>query len=352
MSRYSGFETLSISIIVLDGQGRIDYINGAAELLFEVSARLVRGEPVECLLVNPVALSALVEQARTSAYRSRREEMGLLRPGRREPVDVLITAVIPEDWPDGMILEIIETDTRMRAAREDRMLELAHEHREILRNLAHEVKNPLGGIRGAAQLLSHEMPATELIDCADVIVKETERLERLVDRLLEPHRQPTEPELVNVHEVCEHICKLLVAEFPNTLEIARDYDTSLPDLLVDRQQMIQILLNLTRNAAQALEGSGRINLVTRVARQVTIARRRHKLALELHVIDNGPGVNPKIRDRVFLPLVTGRADGTGLGLTLVQSFVQQNGGSIDLSSEPGRTDFHLLFPLSTAPVDI
>lgn len=269
--------------------------------------------------------------------------MSVATQTRPEPIDFLFTATMAEEGAE-VVLEVLETDTRMRAAREERMQELAHENRQVLRNLAHEVKNPLGGIRGAAQLLSPDMSHAEQGECVEVIVNEVDRLQSLVDRLLEPHRQPHQPQPVNPHEICEHVCKLVSAEYPDSLEITRDYDISLPDINVDREQMIQIMLNLLRNAAQALNGDGRIELITRAARQVNISRKRCKLALELHVVDNGPGIDPAIRDRVFLPLVTGRADGTGLGLTLVQSFVHQNGGAISLNSVAGRTDFQLLFP--------
>lgn len=312
--------------------------------MFEISGRIAHGEPVSVLLIDPCSLEELVAESRMGGYRSRRTSMEWHMPGRREAVEMMVTAGIPEDLPDRLVLEVVETDTRTRAAREQRMRDLAHENRQVLRNLAHEVKNPLGGIRGAAQLLRPGGSDSEMADCTDIIIKETDRLQSLVDRLMQPHRQPKRAEPVNIHEVSEHVCRLVAAEYSAALELIRDYDTSLPEILVDREQMIQALLNLMRNAAQALGGSGRIDLVTRVARQVNIERTRHKLALELHVIDNGPGIDPEIRDRVFLPLVTGRAEGTGLGLALVQSFVQQNGGVIDVDSEPGRTDFQLLFP--------
>ena len=173
---------------------------------------------------------------------------------------------------------------------------------------------------------------------------EVDRLAALVDRLLIPHRQAQRLSWVNVHEVCEHVRALLLAEFTHGLEIVRDYDISLPPIEADREQLIQVVLNLARNAAQALHGNGRIDFRTRVARQVTIARQRFKLALELHVIDNGPGIPPDIRDRVFLPLVSGREGGTGLGLTLAQSYVQQHGGVIECDSRPGHTDFKMVVP--------
>jgi two-component system nitrogen regulation sensor histidine kinase GlnL len=318
-------------------------MNGAAELLFQCSARLLMGEPLNRLFMGSSDVMAFINGTRDGQFSSRRVEMAVATAGRPEPIDLLFTATIAEST-DELILEVLETDTRMRAAREERMQELAHENRQVLRNLAHEVKNPLGGIRGAAQLLNADMPAAEQRECVDVIVNEVDRLQSLVDRLLEPHRQPHEPGLVNPHEICEHVCRLVSAEYPSTLEIVRDYDISLPEINVDREQLIQVMLNLLRNAAQALQGSGRIDIVTRAARQVNISRKRCKLALELHVVDNGPGIDSAIRDRVFLPLVTGRADGTGLGLTLVQSFVHQNGGAISLDSQAGRTDFQLLFP--------
>jgi two-component system nitrogen regulation sensor histidine kinase GlnL len=229
--------------------------------------------------------------------------------------------------------------------RESRMLESIRMNRELVRNLAHEIKNPLGGIRGAAQLLESEVGGSSLRDYTQVIIKEADRLQTLVDRLLAPHRHPRLVGDVNIHEVLERVRSVVTAEYPQGLSIERDYDASLPDFRGDKEQLIQAVLNLVRNAAQAMHGRGRILLTTRIARQVTIDKVRYRLALDLHVIDDGPGIPDEIRDRIFYPLVSGREGGSGLGLTLAQTFVQQHGGVIECDSRPGRTDFRILLPL-------
>ena len=231
-----------------------------------------------------------------------------------------------------------------------RLLEQAQANKELIRNLAHEIKNPLGGIRGAAQLLQLELASPDLAEYTQVIIHEADRLQHLVDRLLAPHRQPRLVGDVNIHEVCEHVCRLVLAEHPRGLVIQRDYDTSIPEFRGDRAQLVQALLNIVQNAAQALgeriaAGDAQITLRSRVARQVTLGRQRHRLALELHVIDNGPGVPEAIKERIFYPLVTGRGGGSGLGLPLAQAFVQHHQGMIDCESRPGCTDFRILIPL-------
>jgi two-component system, NtrC family, nitrogen regulation sensor histidine kinase GlnL len=223
-------------------------------------------------------------------------------------------------------------------------------HKELLRNLAHEIKNPLGGIRGAAQLLQMDLQEKSLIEYTQVIIHEADRLQSLVDRLLAPHRQPHVVGMVNVHEICERVRQLILVEFPQGLTVVRDYDASIPEFEGDREQLIQALLNIAHNAAQALEdriadGSACLTFKTRIGRQVLLGKARHKLALELHVIDNGPGVPADIKDRIFYPLVTGRAGGSGLGLSLAQNFVQQHAGVIECESVPGLTDFKMVMPL-------
>ena len=239
---------------------------------------------------------------------------------------------------------------QVRQDREERLREQAHAQKELVRNLAHEIKNPLGGIRGAAQLLEMELDSPDLAEYTQVIVHEADRLQSLVDRLLAPHRHPHLVGDVNIHEVCERVRSLVLVEHPQGLRVQRDYDTSIPEFRGDREQLIQALLNVVQNAAQALTerialGDAQITLRTRVARQITLGRQRYRLALELHVIDNGPGVPDAIKERIFYPLVSGRDGGSGLGLTLAQSFVQRHHGLIECDSVPGRTDFRLLIPL-------
>jgi len=241
-------------------------------------------------------------------------------------------------------------EQQARQDREERLIDQAQATKELIRNLAHEIKNPLGGIRGAAQLLQMEVDNKDLVEYAQVIIHEADRLQTLVDRLLAPHRRPHVVGDVNIHEVCERVRALILAEFPKGLTVVRDYDTSIPEFRGDREQLIQAVLNIAHNACHALgerraQGDACITFRTRIARQVTFGKQRYRLALELHVMDNGPGVPDSIKDRIFFPLVSGRDGGSGLGLTLAQTFVQQHHGLIECDSEPGRTDFKILIPL-------
>jgi len=248
------------------------------------------------------------------------------------------------------VVELLPLEQQTRQEREERLLDQAQANKELIRNLAHEIKNPLGGIRGAAQLLQLELETRELHEYTQVIIHEADRLQLLVDRLLAPHRRPHVVGDVNIHEVCERVRTLILAEFPKGLRVVREYDTSIPEFRGDREQLIQAVLNIAHNAAQALgeriaRGDACIILRTRVGRQLTFGKQRYRLALELHVIDNGPGIPDSIKDRIFFPLVSGRDGGSGLGLTLAQTFVQQHHGLIECESQPGQTDFKLLIPL-------
>ncbi len=243
-----------------------------------------------------------------------------------------------------------EIEQQLKVDREERQIGLTEANRELLRNLAHEIKNPLGGVRGAAQLLEAELASHEQREYTRVIIAEADRLHALVDRLLMPHRAPRVISDLNIHEVCERVRLIMVSEFPRGLAIVRDYDASVPEFRGDKEQLIQAMLNVVRNAAQALDhriaaGDAEIVLRTRVARQVTIARARHRLALDLNIVDNGPGIDDELKDRIFFPLVSGRDGGNGLGLTLAQTFIQQHDGMIEADSRPGRTTFRILIPL-------
>jgi two-component system nitrogen regulation sensor histidine kinase GlnL len=262
------------------------------------------------------------------------------------PAHVVVSGL--ED-PDLILMEWFPLDQQLRSERDERVTQQVEANKQLMRNLAHEIKNPLGGIRGAAQLLEFELPEKGLREYTQVIIKESDRLQTLVDRLLAPHRKAHVIEAFNVHEALERVRSLVLAEFPKGLRIIRNYDTSLPDVMGDREQLIQAVLNIVHNAAQALseeilKGTAQIELKTRVARSVTIAKHRYKLAMDLHVIDNGPGIPADMIERIFFPLVSGREGGSGLGLTLAQTFVQQHQGFITCDSRPGCTDFHIQIP--------
>ena len=343
-ARLAGLDLLGAAVVVIRRDGSTVYLNPAAEQLFEVSRRILIGHSFPRLFVDPAPIESLLAEARDKAFGEKRTDLELERPGR-EPMLLLVTATVLDDGPGDLLIEFREHDKRWRVDREERLLDSAQANRELVRNLAHEIKNPLGGIRGAAQLLETELNSPGLREYTQVIIKEADRLQLLVDRLLAPHRHPHIVGDVNIHEVFERVRSLVLAEFPHGLVIRRDYDISLPEFRGDREQLIQVVLNLVRNAAQAMGGRGEIILRSRVARQVTIAKQRWKLALDLHVIDNGPGVPEEIKERVFFPLVSGREGGSGLGLTIAQTFVQQHGGLIECDSRPGRTDFRILLPL-------
>jgi two-component system nitrogen regulation sensor histidine kinase GlnL len=343
-SRLAGLELLACGVVLLDDEGRTRYMNQAAEQLFELPLRVVEGTAFARQFLNGGVIDGLLAEARANAFEQKRQDLSLARAGR-EPLAVHCVAALLDGEVGRLLLEFREIDQRIRIDREARMLESVKVNRELVRNLAHEIKNPLGGIRGAAQLLEGEVGASGLRDYTQVIIKEADRLQTLVDRLLAPHRHPRLVGDVNIHEVLERVRSVVTAEHPQGLAIDRDYDASLPDFRGDKEQLIQALLNLVRNAAQAMRGRGRILLTTRIARQVTIDKVRHRLALDLHVIDDGPGIPEEIRDRIFYPLVSGREGGSGLGLTLAQTFVQQHGGVIECDSRPGRTDFRILLPL-------
>jgi two-component system nitrogen regulation sensor histidine kinase GlnL len=346
--RYDALDLLSTAVLLLDARARIVHVNQAAELLFETSRRTLIGQPGGRVIGDEADIRQLMADAEGNAFGQRRQIMELRRAGH-EPLPVQVTATAQYDDATPIVLEVSEIEQQLRVDREERQLGLTEANRQLLRNLAHEIKNPLGGVRGAAQLLESEL-SPEQREYTRVIIAEADRLQALVDRLLAPHRSPRVVADVNIHEVLERVRMVMLSEFPRGLTIERDYDASAPEFRGDKEQLIQAVLNVVRNAAEALEeriaaGDARIILRTRVARQVTIARTRHRLALDLHIIDNGPGIPDDLKDRIFFPLVSGRDTGTGLGLTLAQTFIQQHAGLIEVDSRPGRSDFRILIPL-------
>ncbi len=348
---YDNFDLLATLVAVVSPQGQCLFVNAAFEDQIGLSRRSLVGGNLPQWFVLPRQLQETLAAVARNDYSSGRFDAQLRRlPGAQPealPVHVIVNQT---DSPDRVIVEMIEIEQQTRQDREERALDQAQANKELIRNLAHEIKNPLGGIRGAAQLLQMELQSRELTEYTQVIVQEADRLQALVDRLLAPHRKPHVVGDVNIHEVCERVRALILAEFPRGLSVQRDYDTSLPEFRGDREQLIQAVLNIAHNAAQALtqriaDGDACIVLRTRVTRQVTIGKTRYRLALELHIEDNGPGVPESIRDRIFYPLVSGREGGSGLGLTLAQTFVQQHQGTIECDSTPGQTVFKILIPL-------
>jgi two-component system nitrogen regulation sensor histidine kinase GlnL len=350
-----GLDLLATAVVLVDGALTVHYMNPAAENLFEASNKYMAGIAFEKLLLDASLLRSAIEHARASNSSYTEHDLAL-KTGNHSRLHVSCT-VTPLDLPDNnlpddmVLLEFRPIEQQMKIAREERMLNLSQASRELIRNLAHEIKNPLGGIRGAAQLLDRELERPALHEYTQVIIKEADRLQSLMDRMLTPHRLPQAAAL-NVHEVLERVRSLLIAEFPRGVTIERDYDVSLPAVVGDMEQLIQAVLNVARNAAQAVNSKsaqrqsdpGQIVLRTRVMRQVTLARRRYRHVIAIEIWDNGPGVPEELRERVFHPLVSGRDGGSGLGLTLSQTFVNQHHGIISFESAPGSTCFTILLP--------
>ena len=346
---YAGLELLSTAVLVIDADGRVRWVNQSAEAMLDLSRRILQGQLARGLFAEAAVIDHLLDEASVGSFGMRRQAMLVRRP-LRDPlqVQVIASALYVEDTP--LLLELWPIDQQLKLNREERQLDLSEANRRLMRNLAHEIKNPLGGIRGAAQLLETELRTPEEREYTGVIIAEADRLQTLVDRVLASHRVPRVVADLNIHEVCERVRSVIMAEYPNGLLIDRDYDASVPEFRGDREQLIQALLNVVRNAAQALHariatGDACVQLRTRVAQQVTMLRRPCRLALDLRVIDNGPGIPEELKERVFDPLVSGREGGSGLGLTLAQTFVQQHMGVIECESRPGYTDFRILLPL-------
>jgi two-component system, NtrC family, nitrogen regulation sensor histidine kinase GlnL len=349
-------DALATLVAVVDLQSQVLFANAALEDALGTSRRLIEGSLFSDQFTEPHALQSALDGVASNAFATLRYD-AVLKKFNGEPVPVHVI-IAQTDRSSEVIVELLPLQQQTKLDREERYLDQAQANKELIRNLAHEIKNPLGGIRGAAQLLQLELESKELTEYTQVIIHEADRLQTLVDRLLAPHRKPHVVADVNIHEVCERVRSLIVAEFQagpkdtgrSGLRVVRDYDTSIPDFRGDKEQLIQVLLNIAHNAAQVLgermaAGDACITFKTRIARQVTFGKKRYRLALELHVIDNGPGIPDDIKDRIFYPLVSGREGGSGLGLTLAQTFVQQHDGLIECQSQPGRTEFKILIPL-------
>ena len=344
------FDALSTGIIVLDAQICPIYANVAAQNLLAFSLNQARGRPFGDFLHDANGLVGILRRALESGQGISDRELTVRpigSPREARVLDVTVTPLEGQVTGTHLLLELTDDTARSRISRENDLLARLDSSRMMIRQLAHEIKNPLGGIRGAAQLLGRELVEAGLTEYTGVIINEADRLAALVDSMSAPARPPQKTEL-NVHEVVEHVYHLLRAEAKGAVIVDRDYDPSLPVAMIDRNQIIQALLNLARNALQALNERGRIILRTRALSNVSIGSVRHKLVASLQVEDNGPGVPEELRTSIFYLLVTGRPTGTGLGLAVAQELVTRHGGLIEFESEPGRTLFTLLLPLGDA----
>jgi two-component system nitrogen regulation sensor histidine kinase GlnL len=339
-------EHLATGIIQLDSEFRISYLNPAAEQLLGISRHKLVDQVVDEALPSLATLRPFLERSMTNGEAFSRREMTV-----EIAVPLIETSILDctvtqygDRGDGGLILELTDASRRLRISRENALLSQLDVSRSMVRQLAHEIRNPLGGIRGAAQLLGRQLADESLDEYTTVIIREADRLAALATDMLGP-ASPPELVRVNVHELVEHVYHLTVAERPGAVTISRDYDPSLPALLLDREQVIQAMLNLSRNALQAVGESGRIVFRTRALTHHTIGARQHRLIACVEVEDDGPGVPAALQETLFYPLITSRAGGTGLGLALAQDLVTRQGGLIEFTSTPGQTVFQMLFPI-------
>jgi len=341
-------DSLIAAVVFLDKHLSIMYMNPAAEDLFGVSESHTQGKSLRDYFVEGSKTpDLLVEAVLSGKSMTMRHANWHLRLSKKVVVDFTVT---PDDDGEGMVLEIQSLDRLLRISRDEAMLASQETTHNMMRSMAHEIKNPLGGILGAAQLLDRELPTPELSEFTRVIIEETDRLRNLTDRMLGPNKMIKRDQL-NIHEVLEHVSSVVKLQGHNNVEIIRNYDPSIPDLSGDKELLIQAAMNIVNNAYQALTENDiedpTITIKTRIRRKHTIAKTTHPLVVEVSIIDNGPGIPPQIMEDIFFPMITGRAEGTGLGLSISQNLIARHEGLIECTSEPGKTEFSIFIPLST-----
>ena len=339
-------EYLNTAVLLFDDQLRLRYINPAGEVMLAQSVRHALGKSLQELITNADMITQhLIGTLETRQVVMQRGCRLDLHNGHA-PLIVNCTHTpvsIPGEF-SGVMLELRKVDHLMRIEQEEHLMIQQEATHALLRGLAHEIKNPLGGLRGAAQLLEREVEGDELKEYTQIIIREADRLQNLIDRMLWPKNIPS-IQAVNIHHILERVSDLVLIEVNTGLKITKDYDPSLPELQADPDLLVQAVLNIVRNAVQALGGEGEITLRTRVRRQFNIGSRRHRLVACVQVIDNGPGIDEELREKIFYPMITTRSDGTGLGLSIAQSLISRHQGLIECSSRPGKTVFTILLPL-------
>lgn len=334
-------ENLTTAIIVMDSALRVNKLNSAAEILFGMSQRQASMIPIQSLLLGETPLTLSLERVKQTGQELIEREIKLYLPSRGEVVvDCSIKMIDTSSKEPYILLELAQLDFQQRISRDESL----STQQQVLRGLAHEIKNPLGGLRGAAQLLERQLDSDDLKEYTAIIISEADRLQNLMTKMLGSHHKP-EHTYVNIHQVLQRVRQLVATEVDNRLTLVGDYDPSIPDLYVDSDQLVQVFLNIVLNAVQALHGSGRIVLRTRIQRNITIEQKPYRLGVCVEIEDDGPGVPDSLQESLFFPLVTGRAEGTGLGLYLVQDLIHRNNGMITCNSQPGCTVFSVVFPL-------
>lgn len=338
-------ENMSTSIMVLDSSFNVLYINPACEMLFEISRRKACRKNWNQLVIEHHDLTGRMKVSVEQGHPFTDRELQLEIYGNRiVTVDCSITPLYDPLAQPCLMIELQYMERQLQISREENLISQSQAVSALVKGLAHEVKNPLGGLRGAAQLLERELESDELKEYTQIIIDEADRLQSLVDRMLGPTAIPRK-DMINIHQVLERVYALIRVDASESIEIVRDYDPSIPEVYADADQLIQSILNLVRNAVQAMGESGRLELRTRSKRQFTIGHQRYKLVVMVEIVDNGPGIPVELQDQIFLPMISSRIEGSGLGLSIAQSLINRHSGLIECSSTPGKTVFRILLPL-------
>ena len=340
-------DNINEAILLFNKDLKLIYINTAGEVLFEDSARHLMGKSAKDLLGSDSSLNDDLLQCieRNEGFFDRELTLRLLH--KKFTISFSATPILDNPQEPGVLVELQQLDRHIRISKEEQLIAQEHISRMLMRGFAHEIKNPLAGLRGAAQLLELELQDNDLKEYTQIIVKEADRMKALMDKMLGPNKRPHKVAF-NIHESLERVRQLVQAEHGDRIIFKRDYDPSIPELKADKNQLIQAFLNIIRNASQAIVDRGEITLRTRIYRQMTIAGKRHKLAARIDIIDNGSGIKPELMNQIFYPMITGRSDGTGLGLPISQSIINQYNGIIECSSTAENTVFSIYLPVGNA----
>ncbi len=345
-------DNLALAVFLVDENLCVKYLNPAAEEIVGTGVRHALNRPLTDFIQDTDG--DLIQHIQNSIERGHpitQREVCMKRFGRSDfTIDCSITPMLTKGEESICMLEISQVDRMVKISREEHLLSEMQATQNMLRGLAHEIKNPLGGLRGAAQLLAGELADASLREYTDVIISEADRLRKLVDRMFGPNIMPAK-KLVNVHHVLEHIRHLALAETPTGVEFKVDYDPSIPEINADRDLLVQAILNIVRNAVCAVSNDlsnekAEVTLKTRVLRRYTLADVMHRLIVEVSVTDNGPGIKDELKPQIFFPMVSGSEDGTGLGLPISQKLIHLHDGLIEFDSVPGQTEFRVLLPLN------
>ncbi len=344
-------ENLSTAVFVLDHDLKVSYFNPAAEMLLKISHKRIASKPFHSLFarIDETLINELYVIMESGHTYTQRESQFVLLNGTSVLVDCTVSNSSAAK-KSALIIEMQEKDRLMRISREEQLHENQETAKILIRGLAHEIKNPLGGIRGAAQLLDAELTDADHHEYTRVIMDESDRLRNLVDRMLGTNKALSLSE-VNIHEILERVCALIRAESGKKVQVIKDYDPSIPELKGDKSQLIQAFLNIAKNALEALSKQANngedatIRIRTRALRQFTIGHTRHRLVVRVEIIDNGPGIPREFLQSIFYPMISGRAEGSGLGLSITQSIFSKHDGLVECESEPGRTNFIVYLPL-------